>query len=410
MRLLAFWRPRTNFEVDLYGTCTNIERDWHNWQLAKLRDDTKYTNQTTQPSLDHPPLPRAITMGVSAKKLPARVAKLSNTCAFASESPACKLLIVQHNYHDHASDPVPPADSAAQQNVEHNFGTSQQSAFPLKLYEILSLVERDGFSSVISWQPHGRCFVVHKPDEFKIILPRYFKKLSKVASFQRQLNLYGFMRLTRGIDKGGYYHELFLQGKPWLAQQIQRVRVKGTGVRAKSNPAQEPNFWSMPCTTRGSKADSTVRITPTEAPVTTPVTTSAPPAVASTTHRQHFGDDCTASVVSQDEEEPPRLPHRTVAPPPVQSVAPSSADLGEPEDDSLIDSWGMSFYYLSQPESPYSRVIATPFTIDDDIEKILGNMDVNEVMRDFFDNTEGHSVVDLLEQVSHESIFSLKVF
>jgi hypothetical protein len=95
-----------------------------------------------------------------------------------------------------------------------------------------------------SWQIHGRCFIVHKPDKFKEILPRYFK-LSKIQSFQRQLNLYGFQRLTVGADKGAYYHELFLRGRLDLVQKIPRAKVKGTKVRARSNPDEEPDFYSM---------------------------------------------------------------------------------------------------------------------------------------------------------------------
>jgi hypothetical protein len=60
------------------------------------------------------------------------------------------------------------------------------------------------------------------------------------------LNLYGFQRLTTGRDRGGYYHELFLRDRVFLSHSIQRVKVKGTGVRARSNPDQEPEFWSMP--------------------------------------------------------------------------------------------------------------------------------------------------------------------
>lgn len=110
---------------------------------------------------------------------------------------------------------------------------------------MLESVEAEGLNHIVSWQPHGRCFVVHNPTDFVHILARCFK-ISKVASFQRQLNLYGFQRLTTGNDSGGYYHELFLRGKIFLADNIHRIKVKGTKIRARSNPEQEPNFYAMP--------------------------------------------------------------------------------------------------------------------------------------------------------------------
>jgi len=149
-------------------------------------------------------------------------------------------LVVQHDYHDHAKDPIPLEHIGKALEDYKNY-----NAFPLKLYEMLDLVHRDGYDEMISWQAHGRCFVIRRPKEFRNILPRYFR-LSKIASFQRQLNLYGFMRLTNGPDKGGYYHERFLRGMPWLALEIRRIKVKGTGVRGKTNPAGEPDFWRMP--------------------------------------------------------------------------------------------------------------------------------------------------------------------
>jgi HSF-type DNA-binding len=33
--------------------------------------------------------------------------------------------------------------------------------FPDQLHYILSEIENDGLSHVVSWQPHGRCFKVH---------------------------------------------------------------------------------------------------------------------------------------------------------------------------------------------------------------------------------------------------------
>lgn len=148
-------------------------------------------------------------------------------------------IVVQHCYHDHAHD----SREDYQEDQPARGGVTVP--FPLKLHEVLTAVMENGHEHIVSWQPHGRCFVVHKPKEFVELLPHYFK-LSKLASFQRQLNLYGFQRLTRGQDRGGYYHELFLKDRVFLAHSIQRIKVKGTGVRARSNPDQEPDFWSMP--------------------------------------------------------------------------------------------------------------------------------------------------------------------
>jgi hypothetical protein len=149
-------------------------------------------------------------------------------------------IIVHHDYHDHAHDLI----AVQRPEEQHPARGGVTTPFPLKLHAMLDGVKVEGYEDVVSWQPHGRCFVVHKPAEFVALLPRYFK-LSKLASFQRQLNLYGFQRLTKGRDRGGYYHELFLRGKPYLAHDIQRLKVKGTGVRARANPEEEPNFWSM---------------------------------------------------------------------------------------------------------------------------------------------------------------------
>ena len=149
---------------------------------------------------------------------------------------------VHHNYHEHAYDEVPA-------NVEELYSKGGVAMpFPQKLYEMLDTIEHDEphFSNIIRWQPHGRCFLVLKPKDFAtLVLPRFFQQ-KKYASFQRQLNLYGFNRITRGPDRGSYYHELFLRGKPFLCHGIHRIKVKGTGTRMASNPDEEPDFYSMP--------------------------------------------------------------------------------------------------------------------------------------------------------------------
>lgn len=150
---------------------------------------------------------------------------------------------VQHNYHDHALDREDSLDDDTQEERRRG-GVSV--AFPLKLHSVLQQAEADGLGHIVSWQPHGRCFVIHKPQEFTdYVMPRYWKQ-SKLTSFQRQLNLYGFSRLTRGPDAGGYYHELFLRGKEFLCKQMTRTKVKGTKFKGASSPELEPDFYQMP--------------------------------------------------------------------------------------------------------------------------------------------------------------------
>jgi len=103
--------------------------------------------------------------------------------------------------------------------------------------------------SVISWQPHGRAFKIRNLTLFaEQIMREYFPKMKKVASFQRQFNLYGFEKLSRdGPDNGAYYHEAFLRHFPGLClRRITRKRVKGTGYKAASNPEVEPDLYAFP--------------------------------------------------------------------------------------------------------------------------------------------------------------------
>lgn len=114
--------------------------------------------------------------------------------------------------------------------------------FPVKLMEVL---DRGDMEDSICWMPHGRAFAVLQPQVFvNEVLPRFFKQ-SKFMSFTRQLNLWGFKRITKGTDSGAYYHELFLRGRPKLRILMRRQKIKGTGIKLTPNPDTEPNFYKI---------------------------------------------------------------------------------------------------------------------------------------------------------------------
>lgn len=90
--------------------------------------------------------------------------------------------------------------------------------FPMKLYELVDA----GPPDIVSWSESGLSFLVSNTEIFcDEILPRHFRH-NKLTSFQRQLNLYGFHRISKGIDAGRYRHPLFQRGRLDLLSSIKR--------------------------------------------------------------------------------------------------------------------------------------------------------------------------------------------
>lgn len=185
--------------------------------------------------------------------------------------------VVQHNYHDFAvsealeilrasseddTNSTSEPDCRANQicrvlSIDQAVGTEEKGrkrrrwtattpTFPQTLYRLLEESFNDGRDHIVSWQPHGRSFRVHDQRQFiQKIMPKYFQQ-KKFTSFQRQLALYGFVRLTRkGADFGSYYHERFLRGHAPLAGTIQRTAIKGTWIQKLPSPETEPDFYAM---------------------------------------------------------------------------------------------------------------------------------------------------------------------
>ena len=53
--------------------------------------------------------------------------------------------------------------------------TTTDATYVLRIHEMLEDAEKEGHTDIVSWQPHGRAFKVHKEAEFvEKIMPRYF--------------------------------------------------------------------------------------------------------------------------------------------------------------------------------------------------------------------------------------------
>jgi hypothetical protein len=85
--------------------------------------------------------------------------------------------------------------------VAANTDQRMEQTFPSKLHYMLDPGLEENEKSIVTWQPHGRAFVVLDQARFVAeLLPNWFRQ-NKYQSFQRQLNSYGFQRITQGRDK-----------------------------------------------------------------------------------------------------------------------------------------------------------------------------------------------------------------
>jgi HSF-type DNA-binding len=130
-------------------------------------------------------------------------------------------------------------------DLDEGSGSSSKAEkhFPSVLHRLLEEAEVGGYSDIVAWQPHGRSFLVKQQARFvREVMPRFFRQ-TRYASFQRQLSLYCFCRLSqKGADHGAYYHPSFLRGPENAIQceYIRRQRIKGCGVRQSASPETEP--------------------------------------------------------------------------------------------------------------------------------------------------------------------------
>ncbi|KFQ44086.1 Heat shock factor protein 4, partial [Nestor notabilis] len=105
------------------------------------------------------------------------------------------------------------------------------SNVPAFLTKLWTLVEDPETNHLICWSTNGTSFHVFDQGRFaKEVLPKYFKH-NNMASFVRQLNMYGFRKVVN-IEQGGlvkperddteFQHLCFLQGHEHLLEHIKR--------------------------------------------------------------------------------------------------------------------------------------------------------------------------------------------
>ncbi|CAE7794609.1 HSF2 [Symbiodinium microadriaticum] len=114
-------------------------------------------------------------------------------------------------------------------------GITQNSNFPQKLFALMEMEPAD----VVCWTERGLSFRVVDPEKFaEEVVPKYFRH-TKMTSFQRQLNLYGFRRVTKGEDTGSYYHPKFQRGRRDFISEIKRLPGKSSLSDPKSGPGRD---------------------------------------------------------------------------------------------------------------------------------------------------------------------------
>jgi hypothetical protein len=113
-------------------------------------------------------------------------------------------------------------DEPIERNYDDDELSTEQTSFPWKLHLMLEYAEKENYQHIVSWVKDGSAFKVHNSREFvEKVMPEYFDQ-TKYDSFRRQVNMYGFTRLTQLEDRGAICHPSFVKGARYLCGNIRR--------------------------------------------------------------------------------------------------------------------------------------------------------------------------------------------
>ncbi|ACI64090.1 predicted protein [Thalassiosira pseudonana CCMP1335] len=135
-----------------------------------------------------------------------------------------------------------------------------KSSFPLNLSLMLESVDSLGLSHIVSWLQCGTCFCIHDNDAFmREVLPKFFgseKKETKIRSFNRKLNRWGFavrrsssqlkspslVQSAGGPTKGAWYHPEFFRTRAIKClKEAMRTGDSSCFVLSDPNPRESPS-------------------------------------------------------------------------------------------------------------------------------------------------------------------------
>ncbi|XP_071631182.1 uncharacterized protein [Temnothorax longispinosus] len=125
------------------------------------------------------------------------------------------------------------------------------SSVPAFLAKLWKMVEDPKTNNLISWSSNGRSFFIRNQAKFTSeLLPHYYKH-NNMASFIRQLNMYGFHKKV-SVELGGlkcdkdeieFAHQYFCKEHPYLLEHIKR-KVASNKNQDGAHPAIKPELVS----------------------------------------------------------------------------------------------------------------------------------------------------------------------
>ncbi|KAJ2839279.1 Flocculation suppression protein [Coemansia erecta] len=171
---------------------------------------------------------------------------------------------------EHPADTGPASPVSAESTQKSHLRIQRtHAAFVSKLYAMVCDSDTD---TLISWTAEGDCFKVTDPAEFsRVVLPLYFKH-NNWQSFVRQLNMYGFHKIS-DLAYGGVFGDMQLWMFKHAYFQRDQVRLLQNIKRRGSKP--------MPSSALAAELSDT------EAPITP---ASAPPGPEPATPAQQAAD------------------------------------------------------------------------------------------------------------------------